>query len=327
MAQVKQVGVGRKTTGTIDGITYYVLNGKTYARSAPHMPTSAYSTTEARIRQAIFKFIQMHLKLHLRTIRQTITPKNGSPSNRYYSLNHKALSLALQTLAEQYVDGLDVTITDVEAAISAYAAEHPTAIKIASKSGYAEVYLTGAWPETITMNALVGDSTVIIIVNESGVQTTINADGTVTTGQYQGSNDSNGSSGSSSGNGSGTSGTDTGNGGNGTNTGGGDNTGGGSETPSVTVAAPQFSGETQFEESTQISMSAESGASIYYTLDGSTPTAESTLYSAPITLTDTTTVKAIAIKDGVSSSVTSRTYTKGGNAGGGGNGEGSGDMD
>lgn len=320
MAQIKQVGVGRKTTGTIDGITYYVLNGKTYARSAPHMPTSAYSTTEARIRQAIFKFIQMHLKLHLRTIRQTITPKNGSPSNRYYSLNHKALSMALQTLAEQYVDGLDVTITEVEAAISAYAAEHPTAIKIASKSGYAEVYLTGAWPETITMNALVGDSTVIIIVNESGVQTTINADGTVTTGQYQGSN---GTNGSSSGNGSGTSetvgGSDSGNGTSGT---------GGGETPSVTVAAPQFAGETQFEESTQVSMSAESGASIYYTLDGSTPTASSTLYSAPITLTDTTTVKAIAIKDGVSSSVTSRTYTKGGNAGGGGgNGEGSGDMD
>ena len=318
MAQIKQVGVGRKTTGTIDGITYYVLNGKTYARSAPHMPTSAYSTTEARIRQAIFKFIQMHLKLHLRTIRQTITPKNGSPSNRYYSLNHKALSMALQTLAEQYVDGLDVTITEVEAAISAYAAEHPTAIKIASKSGYAEVYLTGAWPETITMNALVGDSTVIIIVNESGVQTTINADGTVTTGQYQGSN---GANGSSSGNGSGTSetvgGSDSGNGTSGT---------GGGETP--IVAAPQFAGETQFEESTQVSMSAESGASIYYTLDGSTPTAQSTLYSAPVTLTDTTTVKAIAIKDGVSSSVTSRTYTKGGNAdGGGGNGEGSGDMD
>ena len=307
MAQIKQVGVGRKTTGTIDGITYYVLNGKTYARSAPHMPTSAYSTTEARIRQAIFKFIQMHLKLHLRTIRQTITPKNGSPSNRYYSLNHKALSMALQTLAEQYVDGLDVTITEVEAAISAYAAEHPTAIKIASKSGYAEVYLTGAWPETITMNALVGDSTVIIIVNESGVQTTINADGTVTTGQYQGSN---GTNGSSSGNGSGTSetvgGSDSGNGTSGT---------GGGETP--IVAAPQFAGETQFEESTQVSMSAESGASIYYTLDGSTPTAQSTLYSAPVTLTDTTTVKAIAIKDGVSSSVTSRTYTKGGNAGGG----------
>ena len=114
----------------------------------------------------------------LRTIRQTITNKSGSPSNRYFSLNYKALSQALQALAELYVNGQDVTITDVEQAISDYAAEHPTSIKIASKSGYQDVYLTGPWPDTITLNALAGDRTVIIIVNEHGQQTTINADGT-----------------------------------------------------------------------------------------------------------------------------------------------------
>ena len=194
MAQIKQVGIGRKSTGTIDGITYYTLNGKTYARSTPTMPASVFNTTEARIRQAIFKFIQMHLKHHLRTIRQTITSKNGSPTNRYYSLNSKPLSLALQTLAEQYVDGADVTITDVEAAISAYAAEHPTSIKIAAKSGYQEVYLTGPWPATITLNANAGDSTVIIIVNEHGEQTTINADGTVSVSGNQGSGSNSGDS-------------------------------------------------------------------------------------------------------------------------------------
>ena len=194
MAQIKQVGIGRKSTGTIDGITYYTLNGKTYARSTPTMPASVFNTTEARIRQAIFQFIQMHLKHHLRTIRQTVTAKNGSPSNRYYSLNSKALSLALQTLAEQYVDGADVTIPDVEAAISAYAAEHPTSIKIAAKSGYQEVYLTGPWPATITLNANAGDSTVIIIVNEHGEQTTINADGTVSVSGNQGSGSNSGDS-------------------------------------------------------------------------------------------------------------------------------------
>ena len=186
MAQIKQVGIGRKSTGTIDGITYYTLKGKTFARSAPTMPASVYNSPEARVRQAIFKMVQTHMKYHLRTIRQTITAKTGSPSNRYYSLNKKGLNAALQTLAEQYVDGADVTITDIEAAISAYAAEHPTSIKIASKSGYSEVYLTGDWPERIVLNALSGDSTVIIIVNEHGVQTTIAADGTVTTEQYQG---------------------------------------------------------------------------------------------------------------------------------------------
>ena len=192
MAQIKQVGIGRKSTGTIDGITYYTLKGKTFARSAPTMPASVYNSPEARVRQAIFKMVQTHMKYHLRTIRQTITAKTGSPSNRYYSLNKKGLSAALQTLAEQYVDGADVTITDIEAAISAYAAEHPTSIKIASKSGYSEVYLTGDWPERIVLNALSGDSTVIIIVNEHGVQTTIAADGTVTTEQYQSNSSSSG---------------------------------------------------------------------------------------------------------------------------------------
>ena len=111
----------------------------------------------------------------------------------------------------------------------------------------------------------------------------------------------------------------------------GGSTGGGSEQggsgggqQTVSVSAPVFAGETQFEESTQVSMTGPTGSEIHYTLDGTVPTAESTLYEGPITLSETTTVKAIAIKDGVSSSVTSRTYTKGGNAGGG---EGSGDME
>jgi len=205
MAQIKQVGIGRKSTGTIDGITYYTLNGKTFARSTPTMPASVYNTPEARTRQAIFKMVQMHMKQHLRTIRQTITAKTGTPCNRYYSLNKKGLYAALQALAEQYVNGADVTITDIEAAINAYAAEHPTSIKIASKSGYQEVYLTGPWPNTITLNALIGDSTVIIIVAENGTTTTINADGTVSTGSGSTVNGS-GSGGSSTGSGSNTGG-------------------------------------------------------------------------------------------------------------------------
>ena len=100
------------------------------------------------------------------------------------------------------------------------------------------------------------------------------------------------------------------------------NSGSGSVTPSVT--APTFSGATQFTESTQVSMNGPAGAEIRYTTNGSTPTAQSTLYSGPLTLTETTTVKAIAIKDGQSSAVTSRTYSKV-EAGGGGEDEPGGD--
>ena len=92
--------------------------------------------------------------------------------------------------------------------------------------------------------------------------------------------------------------------------------GGGSQSgSSETVAAPSISGNTSFAESTQVSMSGPDGAEIRYTTDGSVPTAESTLYSAPFSLTATTVVKAIAIKNGVSSEVTVKTFTKSSGAG------------
>ena len=87
------------------------------------------------------------------------------------------------------------------------------------------------------------------------------------------------------------------------------------------VMAPQITGTTPFAESTQVSIQAEQGAEIRYTTDGSTPTAESTLYSEPFTLSDTTTVKAIAINGGVSSEVSTKSFTKG-SGGGGSNGGG-----
>ena len=111
-----------------------------------------------------------------------------------------------------------------------------------------------------------------------------------------------------------TNGTNSGNGG---TQNGGSQSGGGSQ--SVTVAAPTISGTTPFAETTSVSMSGPAGAEIRYTTDGSTPTAESTLYSEPFTLSDTTTVKAIAIKDGVSSQVSTKGFTKG--EGGGGDGD------
>ncbi len=286
MATIKQIGPGRKTSGTIDGITYVTRNGKTYVRSTPTMPIRAYRTPAALKRQAIFKMVQMHLKYHLRTIRQTFTPKgNGSAVNRYYSVNGKALTKALEALADRLVAGEDIALTEVEAAIAAYATEHPEAIRIGKLSGYGEVFLTGAWPDTITLRASGGDSTIIVIVAENGSTTTIEPNGSTVV--VSGSNDS-GSNGS---NGSGT---------------------GGTSGTSDAVAAPVISGTTPFAESTSATITCSTaGASIYYTVDGSTPTSASTAYSGAIALSDTTTVKAVAVKDGVSSSVTTKVFTKG----------------
>jgi hypothetical protein len=81
------------------------------------------------------------------------------------------------------------------------------------------------------------------------------------------------------------------------------------------LSAPVFSGETQFTDNTQVIISGPDGATIHYTTDSSTPTSASSQYSEPLTFSETTTLKAIAIKDGVSSEVTSRVYIKSSNQG------------
>ena len=69
-------------------------------------------------------------------------------------------------------------------------------------------------------------------------------------------------------------------------------------------AEPTFSvaGGSKFYPTMSLEISAVEGV-IYYTLDGNEPTAESTLYSSAIILDETTTVKAIAVVDGVQSDV------------------------
>ena len=78
----------------------------------------------------------------------------------------------------------------------------------------------------------------------------------------------------------------------------------------TTIAAPTISGTTPFEDSTTVTISCDiTGASIYYTTNGDTPTSSSTHYTSAFTLTDTATVRAIAIKDNVLSEVASSTFT------------------
>ena len=55
---------------------------------------------------------------------------------------------------------------------------------------------------------------------------------------------------------------------------------------------------------------ATEGATICYTTDGTDPTDASSVYSAPFNVTETTTIKAVAYKDGKHSSVATATYTK-----------------
>ena len=61
---------------------------------------------------------------------------------------------------------------------------------------------------------------------------------------------------------------------------------------------PTISGTDKFSDRTEVTITATPGAIIYYTTDGTVPTNGSQQYNTPITLTETTTIQAIAIEDG-----------------------------
>lgn len=79
----------------------------------------------------------------------------------------------------------------------------------------------------------------------------------------------------------------------------------------TTLTAPAISGETAFEESTTVTIKPDqSVAAIYYTTNGDEPTTSSTHYTGPFTLTETTTVKAIAAYKTVVSPVATCVFEK-----------------
>ena len=76
------------------------------------------------------------------------------------------------------------------------------------------------------------------------------------------------------------------------------------------ATTPEITGDEHFIASTEVTIQAEDGLKVYYTLDGTEPTNASTEYTAPFTVEETTTVKAIAYDGEKKSYVASATFTK-----------------
>ena len=85
-----------------------------------------------------------------------------------------------------------------------------------------------------------------------------------------------------------------------------------STTCDAAIDAPEFTpAEGTYTSAQNITISAATGATIYYTTDGTDPTKESSVYSAAIPLNEagTTTIKAFAVKGEAESDIASATYT------------------
>lgn len=75
--------------------------------------------------------------------------------------------------------------------------------------------------------------------------------------------------------------------------------------------SPHISGSTTFLDSTSVTLSTENqDAKIYYTIDGTEPTDQSTVYTTPFSLNASTPVKAVAYINGEKSKVTSQYFKK-----------------
>lgn len=74
---------------------------------------------------------------------------------------------------------------------------------------------------------------------------------------------------------------------------------------------PTISGTDKFSDRTEVTITTTPGAIVYYTTDDTVPTKGSQQYKTPITLTETTTIRAIAIEDGhIMSDVVGRVFAK-----------------
>lgn len=149
MAVISSMGVG-KARKSMGNVTYRIVRGRTIG-SQKRAATGSTATTRGdgavmSRQQALFGMVSMYMMAHASDIEVSFNKsKWGSQRNYFFSVNRKALFAALGALATVAMNSGYPTLADVEAAITAYATENPTAIYRVKLSGFEPVYMAGAW--------------------------------------------------------------------------------------------------------------------------------------------------------------------------------------
>lgn len=149
MAIISSMGVG-KARKSMGNVTYRTVRGRTIG-SQKRAATGSTATTRGdgavmSRQQALFGMVSMFMQAHASDIDVSFNKSRfGSQRNYFFRTNRKALFAALSSLSMTAMMSGYPSLADVEAAITAYATENPTAIYRVKLSGFEPVYLAGEW--------------------------------------------------------------------------------------------------------------------------------------------------------------------------------------
>lgn len=141
------VGGGKKSAGLV---TYRKVRGRiimSQKRQGSDASMAAAYSNEGKlnVRCANFAMINAFIAAHRNSINNSFEKtKYGSQGNMFYKVNRVALEKALAPFAQQ---GGEVTLSEIEAAIAAYAQEHPTDIYRVKLAKHDPVFLAGGWDD------------------------------------------------------------------------------------------------------------------------------------------------------------------------------------
>lgn len=149
MAIISSMGVG-KARKSMGNVTYRIVRGRTIG-SQKRAATGSTATTRGdgavmSRQQALFGMVSMFMQAHASDIDVSFNKSRfGSQRNYFFKINRKAMFAALSSLSMTAMMSGYPSLSDVEAAITAYATEHPTDIYRVKLSGFEPVYMAGAW--------------------------------------------------------------------------------------------------------------------------------------------------------------------------------------